>query len=73
MQQVSLTEIVIMLLLFHLLTICGVSPKPQSGLWAACICQPLRIRHQLPSIETIARSTGRKIWRSADKLVSLDH
>jgi hypothetical protein len=26
-----LTEIVIMLLLFHLLTIFGVSPKPQSG------------------------------------------
>jgi hypothetical protein len=31
MQHVFLTEIVIMLLLFHLLTIFGVSPKPQSG------------------------------------------
>jgi len=35
MQHVFLTEIVIMLLLFHLLTIFGVSPKPQSGLQAA--------------------------------------
>ena len=58
MQHVSLTQIVIMLLLFHLLTICGVSPKPHSGLQTACIYQLLRIRHHLPSIETIIRSTG---------------
>jgi hypothetical protein len=30
MQRVFLTKIVIMLLLFHLLTIFGVSPKPHS-------------------------------------------
>ncbi|MDA9882663.1 hypothetical protein N8Z70_00855 [Candidatus Puniceispirillum sp.] len=72
MQHVSLTQIVIMLLLFHLLTICGVSPKPHSGLTAACSCQPLSIRHQLSAIETITRSTGRKIWRSAGKSVPLD-
>ena len=60
MQHVSLTEIVIMLLLFHLLTTCGVSPTPHSGLQTVCIYQPLRTGHQLPSIETIIRSTGRK-------------
>ena len=49
-----------MLLLFHLLTICGVSPKSHSGLQTACIYRLLRIRYQLPSIETIIRSTGRK-------------
>jgi hypothetical protein len=73
MQQVSLTEIVIMLLLFHLLTICGVSPKPHSGLQAACVCQPLRIRHKLSAIKTIVRLTGRKIWRNAGKQAPLDH
>ena len=60
MQRVSLTEIVIMLLRFHLLTICGVSPKPHTGLSMACVCQPLRIRYQLSAIGTIMRSTDSK-------------
>ena len=37
MQLVSLTEIVIMLLLFHLLTICGVSPKPLRLVGGVCM------------------------------------
>jgi hypothetical protein len=35
MQRVLLTEIAMMLLLFHVLTIYGVSPKPQPGLLMA--------------------------------------